>query len=182
MSISASSLTSKWIGESEALVRAMFAYAKLKQPSVIFFDEIDSLLEKRDSDGGNQCFNRIKTEFLVQLDGVNALTKTDRVLFIAATNLPSKIDEAILRRFSKRILVPLPVKIARKKLFKHMLAKESHTITDEQFDNLADRTEGYSGSDIAQVCKEAAMMPFRKIDYALLGKMGVDQVILKIQL
>ncbi|KAG5682754.1 hypothetical protein PVAND_012087 [Polypedilum vanderplanki] len=177
MSISASSLTSKWIGESEALVRAMFSYARLKQPSVIFFDEIDSLLEKRDSDsgGGNETYNRIKTEFLVQLDGVSAVSKNDRVLFIAATNLPHKIDEAILRRFSKRIFVPLPVEAARVALFKNLLANEKHRLSEEQFEKLGEMSEGYSGSDITQVCKEAAMKPLRKISNVL-SEISVDQI------
>ena len=175
MSVSASSLTSKWIGESETLVRAMFTYAKIKQPCVIFFDEIDSLLEKR-SEQGNETFNRIKTEFLVQLDGANALRETDQVLLIGATNRPDVIDEAILRRFTKRILVPLPVKQARINMFRHLLSKHCHTLTDSQIDKIADHCEKYSGSDISQVCKEAAMMSIRRLDASTLESMKVDDV------
>ncbi|KAL7028644.1 hypothetical protein ACKWTF_005935 [Chironomus riparius] len=175
MSVSASSLTSKWIGESETLVRAMFTYAKIKQPCVIFFDEIDSLLEKR-SEQGNETFNRIKTEFLVQLDGANALKETDKVLLIGATNRPDVIDEAILRRFTKRILVPLPVKQARINMFSHLLSKHCHTLTDSQIDKIADHCEKYSGSDISQVCKEAAMMSIRRLDASTLESMKVDDI------
>jgi len=175
MSVSASSLTSKWIGESETLVRAMFTYARIKQPCVIFFDEIDSLLEKR-SEQGNETFNRIKTEFLVQLDGANALRETDQVLLIGATNRPDVIDEAILRRFTKRVLVPLPVKQARINMFRHLLSKHCHTLTDSQIDKIADHCENYSGSDISQVCKEAAMMSIRRLDASTLESMKVDDV------
>lgn len=175
MSVSSSTLTSKWIGDSELLVRAMFTYAKIKQPCVIFFDEIDSLLEKR-SEQGNETFNRIKTEFLVQLDGANALKETDRVLLIGATNRPDVIDEAILRRFTKRILVPLPVKQARINMFTHLLSKHRHTLSDKQIDKLAEYCENYSGSDISQICKEAAMMSLRGMESSLLESMKVDDV------
>lgn len=175
LSVSASSLTSKWIGESESLVRALFTYAKYKQPCVIFFDEIDSLLEKR-SEQGNETFNRIKTEFLVQLDGANALKAEDQVLLIGATNRPDVIDEAILRRFTKRILVPLPVKQARINMFRHLLSKHNHTLTDSQVEKLAEHCEKYSGSDIAQVCKEAAMMSLRRMDEKRLEAMHADDV------
>ena len=95
MSISSSTLTSKWIGESENLVRTMFAYAKSVQPTVIFFDEIDSLLGKR-TDEGHESTNRIKTEFLVQLDGANSLTENDRVLLIGATNIPETLGKVFI--------------------------------------------------------------------------------------
>lgn len=166
MSISASTLTSKWIGESETLVRAMFAYAKVLQPCVIFFDEVDSLLGKRDADGGsgNESMNRLKTEFLVQLDGANALDDSDRVILIGATNRPHAIDEAMIRRFTRRIMIPTPNAKARGKLIENLLetSGENHTLTEEEFQVLADKTEGYSGADLKNLAVEASHIPFRK--------------------
>lgn len=141
LSISASSLTSKWIGESENLVRAMFAYAVVVQPSVIFFDEIDSLLMKRDGGGesGGETMIRLKTEFLVQLDGTNSLKDSDQVILIGATNRPDSIDEAVRRRFTKRILIPLPNHLARLQLMKNLLHKnkENHSLTENDFEELS---------------------------------------------
>lgn len=106
-SISASSLTSKWIGEGEKLVKALFAYARVKQPSVIFIDEVDSILTKR-GDNDHESSTRLKTEFMIQLDGANSTKENDRILVIGATNRPQKLDEAVIRRFSKRFFIPLP--------------------------------------------------------------------------
>lgn len=106
-SISASSLGSKWIGEGEKLVRALFLYARSKQPSVIFLDEIDSILKKR-SDSEHESTRRLKTEFLVQLDGAYTTDEKDRVLLVGATNRPQELDDAARRRFTKRLYIPLP--------------------------------------------------------------------------
>jgi ATP-dependent 26S proteasome regulatory subunit len=167
MSISASTLTSKWIGESETLVRAMFALAKVLQPCVIFFDEVDSLLGKRDGgDGGgaSESMNRLKTEFLIQLDGANSLKDTDKVILIGATNRPNTIDEAMIRRFTRRILIPLPNAKARVQLIKNLLDNtgENHSLTDEDLKELAGKTEGYSGADLKNLAVEASHIPFRK--------------------
>ena len=100
-SISASSLTSKWVGEGEKMVRALFGVAAIRAPSVIFIDEIDSLLTQRSSDE-NESSRRIKTEFLVQLDGAG--TKADeKIVIVGATNRPQELDEAARRRFVKRL-------------------------------------------------------------------------------
>lgn len=96
-SISSSSLTSKWVGEGEKMVRALFAVARAHQPSVIFIDEIDSLLSQR-TDGENEATRRIKTEFLVQFDGCGT-SDQDRILMVGATNRPHEIDEAARRRY-----------------------------------------------------------------------------------
>jgi fidgetin-like protein 1 len=105
-SISASTLTSKYIGEGEKMVRTLLAVARWKQPSVVFIDEIDSLLTQR-SESDHEASRRMKTEFLVQLDGA-ATHEEDRVLIVGATNRPQEIDEAARRRLVKRIYVPLP--------------------------------------------------------------------------
>lgn len=114
LSISASTLTSKWVGEGEKLVRALFTYARVHQPSVIFLDEIDSILKKR-SDTEHESSRRLKTEFLIQFDGANAIQENDRVLLVGATNLPQELDDAARRRFTKRLYIPLPEQKVRLK-------------------------------------------------------------------
>lgn len=121
-SISASSLVSKWMGESEKLMRTLFALAATYSPSIIFFDEIDSMLSKRSSEE-NEASRRLKTEFLIQLDGVGS--STSRILVIAATNRPFDLDEAALRRLTKRIYIGLPDPEARAGLIKKMIKSVS---------------------------------------------------------
>ena len=165
--ISASSLMSKWIGESEKLVRTLFALASFYQPSVVFIDEIDSLLTSR-SENENEASRRIKTEFLVQLDGAGT-NIDDRILIIGATNRPQEIDDAFVRRLSKRSYIPLPNKVSRKQLIMRVLEKErknnnKYDINEDDINDIINRTKGYSGSDLINVCKEAAMMPIRSIE------------------
>ena len=165
--ISASSLMSKWIGESEKLVRTLFALASFYQPSVVFIDEIDSLLTSR-SENENEASRRIKTEFLVQLDGAGTNIE-DRILIIGATNRPQEIDDAFVRRLSKRLYIPLPNKASRKQLIMRVLEKErknnnKYDINENDILDIVNRTKGYSGSDLINVCKEAAMMPIRSIE------------------
>ena len=165
--ISASSLMSKWIGESERLVRTLFALASFYQPSVVFIDEIDSLLTAR-SENENEASRRIKTEFLVQLDGAGTNAE-DRILIIGATNRPQEIDDAFVRRLSKRLYIPLPNKVSRKQLIMRVLEKErknnnKYDLSNEEIDDIINKTKGYSGSDLINVCKEAAMMPIRSIE------------------
>jgi len=157
--ISASSLTSKWIGEGEKLVRTLFAVAVVKQPSVIFIDEIDSLLTQRSSED-NEASRRIKTEFLVQLDGAG--TKSDDiVLVVGATNRPQELDEAARRRFVKRLYIPLPSPDARRDLIDRLLSENKHNLTDENKKEIVERTDGYSGADIRALCTDASMGPIR---------------------
>ncbi|GIL54444.1 hypothetical protein Vafri_9981 [Volvox africanus] len=112
-SISASSLTSKWIGEGEKMVRALFALAGCLQPSVIFIDEIDSLLSARKAEGEHEASRRLKTEMLVQMDGCDPGSSERRVLVIGATNRPEELDEAARRRMPKQLYIPLPCTAAR---------------------------------------------------------------------
>ncbi|KVH91175.1 hypothetical protein Ccrd_006805 [Cynara cardunculus var. scolymus] len=140
--ISASSLTSKWVGEGEKLVRTLFAVAVSRQPSVIFMDEIDSVMSAR-TVNEHDASRRLKSEFLVQFDGV-ASKSDDLVIVIGATNKPQELDDAVLRRLVKRIYIPLPDANVRRDLLKHKL-------------------KGYSGSDLQALCEEAAMMPIREL-------------------
>ncbi|ETV85943.1 hypothetical protein, variant 1 [Aphanomyces astaci] len=158
-SISASSLTSKWIGEGEKLVRTLFAVAAVKQPSVIFIDEIDSLLSQRSSTE-NEASRRMKTEFLVQLDGAGTKSK-DIILVVGATNRPQELDEAARRRFVKRLYIPLPSAEARLDLMNRLLAKNQHDLTDADKSHIVQRSKGFSGADVRSLCTEAAMGPIR---------------------
>ncbi|GMR59660.1 hypothetical protein PMAYCL1PPCAC_29855, partial [Pristionchus mayeri] len=157
--ISASSLTSKWVGEGEKLVRALFAVARLKLPSVIFIDEVDSLLSAR-SETEHESSRRIKTEFLVQLDGV-ATCRDERLLVLGATNRPYELDEAARRRFAKRLYVGLPEREARVSIVKRSLQGVDHAMGESEYDEVAEMTAGYSGADMHQLCQEAAMGPVR---------------------
>lgn len=180
-SISASSLTSKYLGESEKLVRALFGLAKALAPSIIFVDEIDSLLSHRSDAGEHEATRRIKTEFLIQWSelqraaaGREADSKTStrneaqRVLVLAATNLPWAIDEAARRRFVRRQYIPLPEPKTRETQLRTLLRQQNHSLSDEDVEQLVQLTTGFSGSDITALAKDAAMGPLRSLGEALL--------------
>nr|XP_015195690.1 PREDICTED: katanin p60 ATPase-containing subunit A-like 2 isoform X3 [Lepisosteus oculatus] len=170
--ISASSIVSKWRGDSEKLVRVLFELARYHAPSTIFLDELDSVMGQRGTGPGgeHEGSRRMKTELLVQMDG---LARSDDLVFVlAASNLPWELDHAMLRRLEKRILVGLPNNEARQAMISHWLPPSSNTggvelRTELDYSLLGQETEGYSGSDIKLVCKEAAMRPVRKIFDAL---------------
>lgn len=156
--ISASSIVSKYRGESEKLVRCLFDLARYHAPSTIFIDELDSVMGQR-KDDEHEGSRRLKTELLIQMDGLN---KTDDLVFVlAASNLPWVLDQAILRRLEKRIWIPLPTVKARRIMVAHHLTSERAEGLD--FQAIAEATEGYSGSDIFLLCKEAAMRPMRRL-------------------
>lgn len=152
-SISASSLTSKYLGESEKLVRALFGLAKVLAPSIIFVDEIDSLLSQRSGSGEHEATRRIKTEFLIQWSDLQRAAAgrdsgdkergdANRVLVLAATNLPWAIDEAARRRFVRRQYIPLPESETRAIQLKTLLGQQKHSLTDEDFAKLVELTDG----------------------------------------
>ncbi|MFX1351343.1 MAG: AAA family ATPase [Promethearchaeota archaeon] len=162
-SADAASLVSKWLGESEKLVATLFTVARRGSPSVIFIDEVDALATVRSGDevGGER---RMKTQLLIEMDGVRK-RKGEQVVVLGATNRPWDLDPAFRRRFEKRIYVPLPDKEGRREIFRiHVRGIE--IAPDVDFDELATLTEGYSGSDIALICRDAAMMPIRELDTA----------------
>ncbi|KAF5897934.1 katanin p60 ATPase-containing subunit A-like 2 isoform X2, partial [Clarias magur] len=166
--ISASSIVSKWRGDSEKLVRVLFELARYHAPSTIFLDELESVMSQRGvgPGGEHEGSRRMKTELLVQMDGL--ARSNDLVFVLAASNLPWELDHAMLRRLEKRILVGLPSGPARKAMISHWLPPISNTggvelRTELDYNKLAEQTDGYSGSDIRLVCKEAAMRPVRKI-------------------
>lgn len=158
-SVSSSDLVSKWQGESERLVRALFEMARKQAPSIIFIDEIDSLASAR-GDGQSESSRRIMTEFLVQMQGVGK--SSDQILVLGATNIPWGIDSAMRRRFEKRVYIPLPNAPARGRMFQIHLGKTDNSLTEQDFENLSVMSEGMSGSDISVVVREALMQPIRK--------------------
>uniref|UniRef100_A0A674G7T1 Katanin p60 ATPase-containing subunit A-like 2 n=1 Tax=Taeniopygia guttata TaxID=59729 RepID=A0A674G7T1_TAEGU len=170
--ISASTIVSKWRGDSEKLVRVLFELARYHAPSTIFLDELESVMSQRGTVPGGEHEGswRMKTELLVQMDG---LARSDDLVFVlAASNLPWELDSAMLRRLEKRILVDLPSEEARRVMIQHWLPPLSNSgrlklRTDLDYSLLSQETNGYSGSDIKLVCKEAAMRPVRKIFDAL---------------
>ncbi|XP_012218062.1 fidgetin-like protein 1 [Linepithema humile] len=173
-SISASSLTSKWIGDGEKMVRALFAVARVHQPSVVFIDEIDSLLTQR-SETEHEASRRLKTEFLVQLDGA-ATSDDDRILIVGATNRPQELDEAARRRLVKRLYVPLPELEARKQIINNLLTTVQHNLNQEDVARIAEKSEGYSGADMTNLCKEASMEPIRSIPFSQLEDIKMEEV------
>lgn len=174
--VSSSDLVSKWLGESEKLVNQLFQLARENAPSIVFIDEvgtlavcvyvgdciysavctslyktqIDALCSQR-GEGESEAARRIKTEFLVQMQGVNS--NDARVLVLGATNLPYSLDQAVRRRFDKRIYIPLPDQPARAVMFKVHLGDTPHSLTQADFDELARLTDGFSGSDVNVVVK-----------------------------
>ncbi|KAK0387119.1 hypothetical protein NLU13_5432 [Sarocladium strictum] len=187
-SISASSLTSKFLGESEKLVRALFGLARALAPSIIFVDEIDSLLSQRSGSGEHEATRRIKTEFLIQWSDLQRAAAgretsekdrergdANRVLVLAATNLPWAIDEAARRRFVRRQYIPLPEPTTRETQLRTLLASQKHSLTDDDILQLVKMTDGFSGSDITALAKDAAMGPLRSLGEALLH-MTMDEI------
>mmetsp|Transcript_32613 Transcript_32613/g.59052 ORF Transcript_32613/g.59052 Transcript_32613/m.59052 type:complete len:449 (+) Transcript_32613:75-1421(+) len=164
-SVSSADLVSKWQGESERLVRNLFELAREAPGSraIIFIDEVDSLCGSR-SEGESDSARRIKTEFLVQMDGVGK--KQDSVLVLGASNVPWELDAAIRRRFEKRIYIPLPEAEARAYMVRLHLGDTPNDLTEEDFDRLGAITEGASGSDIKVLVKEALMEPLRRCQRA----------------
>ncbi|XP_043520853.1 spastin isoform X2 [Frieseomelitta varia] len=173
-SISAASLTSKYVGEGEKLVRALFAIARELQPSVIFVDEVDSLLSER-RDNEHEASRRLKTEFLVEFDGLPS-NPEERVLVMAATNRPQELDEAALRRFTKRVYVTLPDLRTRILLLKRLLAKHNDPLTPEELNEMAILTEGYSGSDLTGLAKDAALGPIRELNPDQVKELDLNSV------
>ena len=162
-SVSSADLISKWQGESERLVRQLFEMAREAGRAIIFIDEVDSLCGSR-TEGESDSLRRVKTEFLVQMDGVG--TTSQQILVLGATNIPWELDAAIRRRFEKRVYIPLPEADARTSMLKLNLGDTPNNLNEDDFEKLGQMTKGASGSDIAVLVKEALMEPLRRCQQA----------------
>jgi transitional endoplasmic reticulum ATPase len=153
-------LLSKWVGESEKAVRKIFEKARQTSPSIIFFDEIDSLAPRRGMGGDSNVSERVVNQLLTEMDG---LLDLDNIVILAATNRPDIVDTALLRpgRFDRIVLIPSPDEGGRKEIFK-IHTKKMPIDKSVKIDSLAKETEGYVGADIQTVCREAAMLALRK--------------------
>jgi len=174
-SISASSLVSKHLGEGEKLVRSLFAISREKAPSIIFIDEIDSILSKRTNDE-HEASRRLKTEFLVQFDGVASSTTDAHVVVIGATNMPESLDDAVIRRLSKRIFVGSPDAPTRRVLITKLLQKQKNSLGEKQIERLVQLTDGYSSSDLTALCRDASFGPIRNMDPSSLASVDAMQL------
>ncbi|MCK4382884.1 MAG: AAA family ATPase [Candidatus Lokiarchaeota archaeon] len=173
-SASSADLLSKWLGESEKLISSLFKVARLKAPSLIFMDEIDSVATKRGGGSESGGERRVKTQLLSEIQGLKS-THDKPLLVLGATNRPWDIDNAMLSRFEKRVHVPLPDLKGRAGIFKIHAEGVDTSLTDEDYIELAVRSEGYSGRDIANVCREVIMLPIRELDTSgLLESAGKD--------
>jgi katanin p60 ATPase-containing subunit A1 len=170
-SVSPTTFASKWKGESEKLVRILFEMARFYAPSTVFIDEVDALGQKR-GDGDNEASRKVLAEMLVQMDGISGKLdqedlsveelKKNIVMVMGATNLPWDLDEALRRRFEKRVYIPLPNSVGRREMFR-INTKGIEVANNIDWDKLVIKTEGYSGADIANVCREASLINSRDV-------------------
>ena len=182
--VSPTTFASKWKGESEKLVRILFEMARFYAPSTVFIDEVDALGQKR-GDGDNEASRKVLAEMLVQMDGVSGKLdqedlsveelKKNIVMVMGATNLPWDLDEALRRRFEKRVYIPLPNSVGRREMFK-INTKDIQVRPNIDWDKLVQKTEGYSGADIANVCREASLMQMRRILSKTGGKLDFTMI------
>ena len=153
-------LLSKWVGESEKAVREVFKKARQTAPTIIFFDEIDSLAPRRGASSEARVTERVVNQLLTEMDGLESLND---IVIIAATNRPDMLDTALLRpgRFDRIILTTVPDKKGREKIF-DIHIKGMPLTKDVSAAKLAEKAEGYVGADIEAICREAAIIALRK--------------------
>ncbi|KAK9691415.1 hypothetical protein RND81_09G195400 [Saponaria officinalis] len=161
ISITGSNLTSKWFGDAEKLTKALFSFASKLAPVIIFVDEVDSLLGARGGSFEHEATRRMRNEFMAAWDGLRT-KDSQRILILGATNRPFDLDDAVIRRLPRRIYVDLPDVENRVKILNIFLAQENLE-TDFQFEELAKVTEGYSGSDLKNLCIAAAYRPVQEL-------------------
>ena len=181
--VSPTTFASKWKGESEKLVRILFEMARFYAPSTIFIDEVDSVGTKR-HDNEHEASKKVLAEMLVQMDGISEYNSNDIntdnndenkqkfVMVLGATNLPWDLDDALRRRFEKRIYIPLPNSVGRRQMF-NINFKGIKLSDDVDIDTLIKKTEGYSGHDISSVCREASLMNMRRKLMSTNGKFDI---------
>ncbi|XP_075465319.1 fidgetin isoform X2 [Ascaphus truei] len=172
--ITGSSLVTKWIAEGEKIVHASFLVARCRQPSVIFVSDIDMLLSSQVSEE-HSAVNRMRTEFLMQLDSVLSSAE-DQIVVICATSKPEEIDESLRRYFMKRLLIPLPDSTARHQIIIQLLSQHNYCLNDKEVALLVQHTEGFSGLDVARLCQEAVVGPLHAIPPADLSAIMPSQL------
>ncbi len=160
LNITSSAVTSKWHGDSERLIAALFSVAAKVKPCVIFVDEIDALLGTRSDADANHA-QKVKNEFTAQWDGL-ATGEGDQIVVVGATNMPSSIDDAALRRMPKQVLVDMPDVGQRGKIL-DVLLRDELVADDVDIQAIAARSEDYSGADLQFLCHMAAMQPVRAL-------------------
>ncbi|XP_022725142.1 uncharacterized protein LOC111281759 isoform X2 [Durio zibethinus] len=161
ISITGSALTSKWFGDAEKLTKALFSFASKLAPVIIFVDEVDSLLGARGGGFEHEATRRMRNEFMAAWDGLRS-KDSQRILILGATNRPFDLDDAVIRRLPRRIYVDLPDAENRMKILKIFLTQEN-LAPNFSFDKLASATEGYSGSDLKNLCIAAAYRPVQEL-------------------
>ncbi|AEN05575.1 CDC48 family AAA ATPase [Halolamina sp.] len=164
ISIRGPQLLSKWVGESEKAIRQTFRKARQVSPTIIFFDELDSLAPSRGQEMGNNVSERVVNQLLTELDG---LEEMGEVMVIAATNRPDMIDPALIRsgRFDRLVLIGAPDEVGRKKIL-DIHTEDTPLSPDVSLKEIAEITDGYVGSDLESICREAAIEALRESDDA----------------
>lgn len=167
--VTPSTLLRKYIGETNINVRALFSLAQKLQPTVIFVDEMDGLFRERGGSGGEEhdVFRDLKTEFMQQWDGISSASANSAVIVIGATNRPFDVDSAFLRRMPRSFLVGLPDYHSRTSILQAML-RNVPLSPDFSLEVVARETDGYSGSDIKELLRVAAMFPLREARLSML--------------
>jgi vacuolar protein-sorting-associated protein 4 len=174
-SVTSSDLVSKWLGESEKLVATLFAMARERTPSIIFLDEVDSLCSAR-GEGESESARRIKTQFLTEMDGVGS--NMEGILVLGATNIPWGLDKAMLRRFERRVYIPLPAEQeVRAEMVRINVGSTANQMQEADWQEVGARTLGYSGADMNILVRDAMMQPIRELQEAKAFKRvrGVDR-------
>ena len=182
--VSPTTLASKWKGESEKLIRILFEMAHFYAPSIVFIDKVDALDQKRD-DGDNEASRKVLAEMLVQMDGISGKLdqenlsveelKKNIVMVMGATNLPWDLDKVLRRRFEKRVYIPLPNSVGRREMFR-INNKYFKVVKDIDLDSLVQKTEGYSGADIANVFREASIINMNEVIKRTEGKIDFTMI------
>eukprot|EP00250_Pteridium_aquilinum_P017407 c23617_g1_i3 orf=209-3316(+) len=160
MSINTSSITCKFFGESEKLAKSLFTLARKLEPAIIFIDEVDGILRARGDASEHEASRRVRNELMAAWDGLQSKER-ERILVLATTNRPFDLDDAVIRRLPRRIFIDLPDANNREKILHKLLAEEDLS-KDFDFKDLAAQTEGFSGSDLKNLCVAAAYRPIQE--------------------
>ncbi|MBN1954844.1 MAG: ATP-binding protein [Anaerolineae bacterium] len=176
-SVRVSDVLSKYFGESSRLVGALYAEARERTPAVVFLDEFDAISRARGESGESGAERRLLATLLSELDGLNTKSDPAFVLTVAATNRPWDLDSAVRSRFAREVHVPLPDDAARRRILEIQLPQKGHQV-DVSLDDLVERSAGYSGREIAQICEQAVAHMIQRLnqDLEALVDQGRDAV------